>query len=113
MVEDPHDGVPDAVVALSDGTLFVVSSGLAQQLPLMPEQSTQAAAPVIKMALSPDEKVVSCFTKRGHLHVLDINAGSCLYVIETKVQKPPNQMIWCGTRVSASFLANCGQGFSN
>ena len=96
---------------MTDGTLFAVSAGFAEQIPMLPGQpgsnnGNAAATAVEIMALSADEKILACFTKRGHLHVLDVQARACLHVINTKVQKQPNQMIWCGMRVGVLLLCD-------
>ena len=87
--------VPEALVALSDGTLFAVSTELVEEMPL----KSTASMPVVDMALGADENILACFTKRGHLHIFDVVTKTCLYVIDTSIQKPPNQLIWCGMRV--------------
>ena len=80
-------------MALSDGSLVAVSKDLVEEMP------TQSQVPILEMALSADENTLACFTKRGHVEIFDVVGKNCIAVIDTKTQKQPNQLIWCGLRV--------------
>eukprot|EP01125_Pyxidicula_operculata_P016115 TRINITY_DN5519_c0_g1_i1.p1 TRINITY_DN5519_c0_g1~~TRINITY_DN5519_c0_g1_i1.p1 ORF type:complete len:971 (-),score=174.24 TRINITY_DN5519_c0_g1_i1:202-3114(-) len=81
----------EVLLALQSGQVLCVSESGVQEL------VTNNKGPFLQMALSPNGRLLACFTKTGHVWVGKVkDFTQDLTLFETKQQIPPQQLAWCG-----------------
>ena len=80
----------EVFVATQSGTVLLVDMLHAQDQLL-------SMGPFTKMTVSPNGKLLACFTESGILWVMPVDFSKNLSQFDTKSKTPPEQMVWCGT----------------
>eukprot|EP00002_Diphylleia_rotans_P004919 TRINITY_DN1382_c0_g2_i1.p1 TRINITY_DN1382_c0_g2~~TRINITY_DN1382_c0_g2_i1.p1 ORF type:complete len:828 (-),score=186.60 TRINITY_DN1382_c0_g2_i1:1462-3921(-) len=79
----------EVLVGSSSGTIFTLdASNCVDQL--------IKNGPIVKMALSPNGKILACFTVSGLLWVVSSDFTKNLSEFDTRSKVPPQQIVWCG-----------------
>jgi len=84
-----RSGELEVYLALSTGSVLFVTKDEVQDLGV-------TRGPFLRMALSPDGKMLACFTAKGDVWVTRSDFSRELSTFETKSQRPPKQLAWCG-----------------
>ncbi len=79
----------EVLLATSSGTVLLVDS-------LNVQDQLLSMGPFTKMTVSPDGKLLACFTESGLLWVVPIDFSKNLSQFDTKSKIPPEQLVWCG-----------------
>jgi DNA-directed RNA polymerase subunit F len=91
VIEPDHSASqsPEVLAATDHGSVLSISFNSTKDLGI-------SQGPFTKMAVSPNGKLLACFTKDGILWVVSSDFSKNLSQFDTQSKVDPEQMVWCG-----------------
>ena len=80
---------PEVLAAIDNGSVLNISYNSTKDLGI-------SQGPFTKMAVSPNGKLLACFTRDGILWVVSSDFSKNLSQFDTQSKVDPDQMVWCG-----------------
>jgi hypothetical protein len=107
-----RSGLLEVLVATSDCSLLVLHEGGAHDYSgnVVEDQLLQQkiAAPITKMAVSPNSNFVACYRQDGVLTVMTTAFNKKILDFDTKSLSRPVEIVWCGDDAVCLFWRNIG-----